>query len=182
MMRTFLTLAGSLCLVLCLVSATASASDLPEVFWTHAVNACAIDESDVEVANVSSNSLSHRSPRIGRLLARCNVETLPITFQPGEILELELVYTDQDGPGTAYSVSATLLRITNSGAVSTVETVNSNTRPGSTSFQTLTVPFIHFFDFNSNAYYVEVRILRFDVVQTPAAAIVRIIGLPPPED
>jgi hypothetical protein len=154
----------------------ASASHLSGGTWSHAVNACAIDEADVSRYMVGVSFLSHRGAITGTLTARCNVENLPVT-PGGDVLALQLVYRDQDGAGTAYNVSARLLAITNSGAVATIATVNSNTGPASTSFQTLIRTFSHDFNFLSNAYYVEVTVFRNDTAQAPAAAIVRIIGL-----
>ena len=140
------------------------------------MNACAIDETNVGEYLVGLSFLSHRSPLTGTLTACCNVENLPVT-PGGDVLGLQLVYRDQDGAGTAYSVSARLLAITNSGAVATLVVVNSNTGPASTSFQTMNTQFSHDFNSINNAYYVEVTVFRNNPAQAPAAAIVRIVGL-----
>ena len=154
----------------------ASASHLSQGTWAHAVNACAIDEANVGQYQVGVSFLSHEATATGPLIARCNVENLPI--DPGDVLGLELVYRDQDGPGTAYSVSARLLATTNSGSVVQIAVVNSNTGPVSTSFQRSQIAtFSHDLNFANNAYYVEIIVSRNNTAQAPAAAIVRIVGL-----
>ena len=155
---------------------TANASHQSEGVWTHAVNACAIDEADLGEFAFNVNRLNHKAGFVGPLTARCNVENLPIT-PSGDATALILTYRDQDGPGTAYRVIARLREINNSGAVVTLAIVDSNTGPASPSFQSQFATFSHDFDFNNNAYYVEVTVFRKDALQAPAATIVRITGI-----
>lgn len=155
-------------------SQPASASHLSEGVWAHAVNACAIDEANLSDYAVGLG-LSHKAGIVGRLTARCNVENLPIN-PPGDAIGLLLTYRDQDGPGSASRVIARLMQLSNSGTVSLLATVDSNTGPASASLQSKFQTFSHDFDFNNNAYYVEVTIIRRDNTQVPIAAIVRITG------
>jgi hypothetical protein len=155
-------------------SQPASASHLSEGVWAHAVNACAIDEANLSDYAVGLG-LSHKAGIVGRLTARCNVENLPIS-PPGDAIGLLLTYRDQDGPGSASRVIARLMQLSNSGTVSLLATVDSNTGPASASLQSKFQTFSHDFDFNNNAYYVEVTIIRRDNTQVPIAAIVRITG------
>ena len=155
-------------------SQPASASHLSEGVWAHAVNACAIDEANLSDYAVGLG-LNHKAGIVGRLTARCNVENLPIS-PPGDAIGLLLTYRDQDGPGSASRVIARLIQLSNTGTLSLLATVDSNTGPASASLQSKFQTFSHDFDFNNNAYYVEVTIIRRDNTQVPIAAIVRITG------
>ena len=155
-------------------SQPASASHLSEGVWAHAVNACAIDEANLSDYAVGLG-LNHKAGIVGRITARCNVENLPIS-PPGDAVGLLLTYRDQDGPGSASRVIARLMQLSNSGTVSLLATVDSNTGPASASFQSKFQTFSHDFDFNNNAYYVEVTVIRSNATQVPIAAIVRITG------
>ena len=155
-------------------SQPASASHLSEGVWAHAVNACAIDEANLSDYAVGLG-LNHKAGIVGRLTARCNVENLPIS-PPGDAIGLLLTYRDQDGPGSASRVIARLMQLSNSGTLSLLATVDSNTGPASASLQSKFQTFSHDFDFNNNAYYVEVTVIRRDNTQVPIAAIVRITG------
>jgi hypothetical protein len=153
-------------------SRPAGASHLSEGVWAHAVNACAIDEADLREYRFDPNSMLHRAGVIGTIVARCNVENLPIV--PGNQYRLELIYRDPDGMGNQYRVVARLIRIDNAGAVAQLALVNSNIAAGGMAFQSLQAPFATDFNFIENAYYVEVSVFRDNVEQVPAAAIVRI--------
>jgi hypothetical protein len=156
-------------------SQPASASHLSDGVWAHAVNACAIDEANLSDYAVGLG-LNHKAGIVGRLTARCNVENLPIS-PPGDAIGLLLTYRDQDGPGSASRVIARLMQLSNSGTLSLLATVDSNTGPASASLQSKFQTFSHDFDFNNNAYYVEVTVIRRDNTQVPIAAIVRITGI-----
>jgi hypothetical protein len=152
-------------------SQPASASHQSEGVWAHAVNACAIDEDDINEYMVGPG-LNLKAGIVGTITARCNVENLPVHGG-----ELELVYLDPDGPGTAYQVIAKLRRLSNSGKVFTLATVDSNNAncPGaSPAFQTCSKPFPADFNFYNSAYFVTVTVFRNDAAQTPVGAIVRI--------
>lgn len=151
-------------------SQTANASHESEGIWANAVAGCAIDEADVNEYSVS-RFLAPKAGIAGSVTARCNVENLPLNSGN----TLELIYRDPDGSGKANKVIAKLQQLTNSGAVVTLATVDSNTGSASISFQSLTAGFGHHFNFNDNAYYVEVTVTRKSGIQAPAAAIVRII-------
>jgi hypothetical protein len=155
-------------------SQPANASHLSEGVWAHAVNACAIDEANLSDYAVGLG-LNHKAGIVGRITARCNVENLPIS-PPGDAVGLLLTYRDQDGPGSASRVIARLMQLSNSGTVSLLATVDSNTGPASPSFQSKFQTVSHDFDFNNNAYYVEVTVIRSNATQVPIAAIVRITG------
>jgi hypothetical protein len=157
----------------------ASASHQSEGVWANAVSGCAIDEADLS-EYVVGKSLSHRAATIKTIVSRCNVENLPLSPPAfgGDPNGLELVYRDPDGPGTAYQVIAKLQQLTNSGAVVTLATVDSNTEAiASPAFQTQFKLFSHDFDFDNNAYYVEVIVFRTNAQRVPAAAIVRLTGI-----
>jgi hypothetical protein len=152
-------------------SQTASASHQSAGVWANAVTACAIDEADVSEYSVG-RFLAPKAGIVGSVTARCNVENLPVSSGNA----LQLIYRDPDGHGTAYRVVAKLQQLTNSGAVVTLATVDSNAGPASASFQSQTAGFGHDFNFIDNAYYVEVTVSRGKALQAPAAAIVRIIA------
>jgi hypothetical protein len=161
-------------------SQQASASHQSAGIWANAVNACAIDEADLNEYTFSPNRLTHKPGVVGPIVVRCNVENLPLTPPGfGDVNGLELVYRDPDGPGTASRVVARLQQLTNSGTVVTLATVDSNTGPTSPAFQSLHTLFPHGHDFNfiNNAYYVEVVVSRSNAQLVPAAAIVRLIGI-----
>ena len=155
----------------------ASASHQSVGIWANTVNGCAIDEANVGQYEVGK-FLSHKAGIKTKIVARCNVENLPLT-PPGfnNVNGLELVYRDPDGPGTAYSVVAKLKQLTNSGAVVTLATVDSNAGPASPSFQSRFELLSHDFDFDKNAYFVEVTVIRSNDQQVPAALIVRLKGI-----
>lgn len=158
-------------------SQPASASHQSEGVWANAVNGCAIDEADVSEYEVGK-FLIHKAGMIQTIVARCNVENLPLTPPGfGEVNGLELVYRDPDGPGTAYRVIAKLQQLTNSGALVTLATVDSNAGSASPSFQKRFTLLSHDFDFVNNAYYVEVIVFRSNAQRLPAAAIVRLTGI-----
>lgn len=150
-------------------SQTASASNQSEGVWAHAVNACAMNEADLNEYAVGQ-FLTLQKGIVGKLVAYCSVENLPILG--GD--ELELIYRDPDGRRMGSRVIAKLQQLTNSGEVITLATVDSNAGPASPSFQARSKTFSHNFDFVNNAYYVEVIVSRSDVKLVPAAAIVRI--------
>ena len=157
------------------LSQPASASHFSEGIWANAVNACAIDEVDVRQYAVGRNYLGLRDGVVGTVTARCNVENLPVESPSAT---LQLVYRDLDGPGTAYRVIAKLQRLSNDpGGVQTLATVDSNSincPAFSPTFQSCFAGFSHDFDFDRNAYYVEVSVVRNDTAQFPVASIVRI--------
>jgi len=154
-------------------SQPAGASHLSEGVWAHAVNACAVDEADLAEYRFDPNSMLHRGAVVGPIVARCNVENLPITDSPAAGYDLELIYVDPDGPVVTTKVVAKLYKINNTGGVSVLAVVNSNAGPAAAGFQSLKTMFVHDFDFVKRAYYVEVSLSRGH--QAPAAAIVRII-------
>jgi hypothetical protein len=159
-------------------SQPARASHLTEGIWANAVNACAIDEVDLGEYAFGPRGLNHKAGIVGPIVARCNVENLPI-HPPFDAPVLHLIYRDQDGAGAGSRVVAKLMMLTNSGAIATIATVDSNSIPcpaGSPSFQSCSAQFSHDFNFDSNAYYVEVTVIRRDTSQVPIAAIVRITG------
>lgn len=176
--KVFLLLAvilGSVALLV-LMLRPAGASHTSGGVWAHAANACAIDEADVGEYAVGSASLFHKGTITGAITARCNVENLPVT-PGGDTLALQLVYRDHDGSGGASRVIARLWQINNSGASSQLAVVDSNLFPASPSFQSQISNFLSVdFDFNNNAYYVEVTVVR-NGAAVPAAAIVRLVGI-----
>jgi hypothetical protein len=154
-------------------SHSASASHQSEGIWAHAVNACAIDEDDISEYMVGPG-LNLKAGIVGTITARCNVENLPIIRASDNSNTLQLVYLDPDGPGTAYQVIAKLRRLSDSGKVFTLATVDSNTRVASPSFQSGLATFSHDFNFANNVYFVTVTVFQSDTPQVPVAAIVRI--------
>jgi hypothetical protein len=157
-----------------------SASHQSVGIWANAVTGCAIDDADLSEYLVG-RFLSQKPGKIKAIVARCNVENLPLNPPGfGNPNVLELVYLDPDGPGTAYRVIARLQQLTNSGTVITLATVDSNTGPASPAFQSQhrLFPAGHDFNFINNAYYVEVTVFRSNAQLVPAAAIVRLLGLP----
>jgi len=154
----------------------ASASHQSAGIWSHAANACTVDEVDVAEYAVDLRALSHRPGVVGTVTARCNVENLPLVLG-GDTPALELVYRDPDGPGTAYSVFARLRAVARNGSVLTIATASSNTAAASTSYRSVFQPFSHDFNFRNNAYYVEITVFRSNLSQAPAAALVRLVGI-----
>ena len=156
-------------------SQPASASHQSEGTWANAVSGCAVDDGFARKYAVLSNRVQHKAGYVGAIIARCNIENLPlVTPGIGEAGILELTFRDPDGPGGAYVVIAQLKQLANHGKVTTLATVTSETSVVSWGFQTRSTEFTHHFDFRSNAYFVEVIILRNDAEQIPAASIVRL--------
>ena len=150
------------------------AASSAHAIWTHAVSACVVDDDDVAEYAAGTTILVHRAGVTGNIVTRCNV--VDVDFGPGST-SLQLVYVDPDGPATAYSVTARLRSIANTGASTTIATVSSNAGPASAAQQLRSVGFNHVFDFYNNAYIVEVIVTRFDTLRTPSASIVRIVGV-----
>jgi hypothetical protein len=157
-------------------SRPASASHQSKGVWANAVSGCAIDAEHIGNASTAPNRLQHQAGAIGGIVARCNVENLPLVVPgTGEANTLQLVFRDPDGPGSAYVVFAQLQQLTNTGNIFTLAQVNSGDSTATMAFQTVSAAFTHDFNFNRNAYFVEIIVVRHDTAKFPGAATVRLL-------
>jgi hypothetical protein len=141
--------------------------------WTHAASACSPDEASFGRFDAHVSSFKHAPAATGQIVTRCNIVDLP-QFGIGEIQVLDVVYRDQDGPGTAQRVRAELIRSNNAGVTSVIRTFDSNAFAGSSATQRRFVSYSHTFNFEANAYFVQVRVDRATTNITPLIATVRL--------
>jgi hypothetical protein len=143
--------------------------------WTHVASACAVDEASLTKYDQHVSVLGFKGANIGTLVARCNVENLPLE-QMFEYPLLEVTYKDPDGFGTTFQVRAMLIMANETGTFKIAE-FDSNNFPASPNFQRQAVSYSHTFDFAANAYYIDIRVTRNSTAESPTAAIVRLLSV-----
>jgi hypothetical protein len=141
--------------------------------WTHVPSACSPDEASDGRYDSHVSAFKHAPGATGQIVTRCNVVDLP-QFGIGEIPVLEVLYRDGDGTSTGQGVLVDLIEARPDGSTAIVARFNSNNFAGSPATQTRRIPLNHAFDFNRNAYYVEVRVTRTATTTAPAASTVRL--------
>jgi hypothetical protein len=165
--------AAALPLALRLPTATTEALHTTPV-WTHVGSACTPDEASRGKYSSNESDFNHRGTVLGGIAARCNIVNLT-DFGAGEAQVLEVVYRDQDGPGSNYRVRAFLKYVRNSdGQDFTIATFDSNAFGASLATQTHHVFVNHHFNFAPNAYYVTLIIDRADATRLPVVSVVRL--------
>ena len=145
----------------------------PVTVWTHVASACSPDEASFGRFDSHVSSFKHAPGATGQIVTRCNIVDLP-QFGIGEIPVLDVVYRDQDGSGTAQRVRAELIRSNNAGTTSVIKTFDSNAFAGSPATQRRFVSYSHAFNFDTNAYFVQIRVDRTTTSVTPLIATVRL--------
>jgi len=143
--------------------------------WTATGNSCVVDNSDLDQYEQDSFSLQHRKRAEGTILARCNVSNpLDSGANPGWGT-LEVVYRDPDGRDNRSQVRVRLIRVNNGGNTTNVAEFDSDEFPEAADPATQSVVFSHAFDFDTGAYYVELRISRESTrsENDPAVFVVR---------
>ncbi|MGA8210341.1 MAG: hypothetical protein WB441_05695 [Nocardioidaceae bacterium] len=141
--------------------------------WTHVPSACSPDEASFGRYNSHVASFKHARRARGQIVTRCNVVNLP-EFGRGRIPVLEVLYRDRDGRWTREGVRVDLVQARPNGSTTIVARFNSNNYPGRAYTQRRRVAFNHAFDFNRNAYYVDVRVTRSSTSAAPEASTVRL--------
>ena len=128
---------------------------------THVASTCTLDEDSVTKYEFNNGELRFRGTETGVITARCNVVNPLDNGQDPSWGVLETVYRDPDGAGVNL-VTVTLRRVSNAGVTATVPgaTFSSNLFGGAAGVQMRGVNFAHGFNFFSNAYYLEIKLMR----------------------
>ncbi|HEY7042993.1 MAG TPA: hypothetical protein VH419_04925 [Nocardioidaceae bacterium] len=174
--RQLLTVAAGLGILAAAAGAGTSPSEAAVAdytVWTSVPSACSPDEASTGRYDAHVSAFKHANGATGQLVTRCNVVNLP-EFGLGDSQRLQAVYRDTDGVGTGQQVLVDLIQARPDGSTVILARLNSNSFSGSQASQTRSVGYTHNFDFEHNAYYVEVRVTRSSTSTTPAASTVRL--------
>jgi len=165
---------GALAAIAGTVPSTAAVG--PYTVWTHVPSACAPDEASMGRYDAHVSAFKHAPGATGQIVTRCNVVDLP-EFGIGGTPVLQASYRDSDGPGANEQVLVDLIQARPDGLTTILARLNSNNFGASAGTQTQRVPFNHAFDFERNAYYVEIRVTRGTTAPAPAASTVRLTSV-----
>jgi len=145
----------------CAMLALALTASAQNSVSTHVPSACTVDEDSTAKYEFNGGELRFRGAETGIITVRCNVVNLRDDGQDPRWGVLEVVYRDPDGAG-ANQVTATLKRVSNSGVTSTVPGALfvSNAFAGAAGVQMRQANFAHAFNFFSNAYFIEIKLIR----------------------
>jgi hypothetical protein len=151
-----------------LISHTVSAAT-----WSASASVCQPSEKSTGLYQFDGAHFSFSGSNTGEIIARCHV-TNPMDSGVPPWNTLVVGYTDPDGTGINYQVTAQLARVDKSSGTATIlKTFSSNSfvDKGSTSHN---VSFTHTFDFDNNAYFVTLTLDRVSTSDKPAVWFVQL--------
>lgn len=146
--------------------------------WSMTMNSCVPSSKSINNASYSSgNYVAHRGKNSAAIILYCPMSSVD-DFEPGTSWYLDVTYQDSTGSGSGAVVEVKVVKQNvQSGVTSDVWTFNSN-EENTTSIHRSTVTFLHDFNFENNAYFLQVKLDRSNSSQTVRAYSVAVITAP----
>lgn len=146
--------------------------------WSMTMNSCVPSSKAINNAHYASgNYVAHRGKSTAAIILYCPMSSVA-DFEPGTSWYLDVTYLDSNGNGGGAGVEVKVVKQNvQSGVTSDVWTFNSNSE-NTTSIHRSTVTFQHNFDFETNAYFMQVKLDRSNSSQTVRAYSTAVVTAP----
>lgn len=148
--------------------------------WVYSMtaNTCVPSSKSINNAHYASgNYVAHRGKSTAAIVLYCPMSSVD-DFEPGTSWYLDVTYLDSTGSGNGAFVEVKVMKQNvQSGVTSTVWTFDSNSE-NTTSVHRSTVTFLHDFDFETYAYYMQITLDRSKTGQTVRAYSAAVITAP----
>jgi hypothetical protein len=146
--------------------------------WSMTANTCTPSSASINNAHYAAgNYVTHRGKSTAPIVLYCPMSSVD-DFEPGSSWYLDVTYLDTTGSGTGAVVEVKVVKQNvQSGVTSDVTTFNSNNDITKT-INRATVTFLHDFNFETNAYFMQIKLDRSSTVQTVRAYSVAVVTAP----
>ncbi len=150
-----------------------------EWVWSSAAVACTPTSGTINKANYSSGTyVAHRGKKTSVIVLNCPIWNVT-AFAGNPNWYLDVTYLDSNGSGGGAVVEVRVMRQNlQSGVTDQVGLFSSNNNENSTAIHQSTVTFSHSFDFQINAYYVQIKLDRSSTAQKVRAYNVELVTAP----
>jgi hypothetical protein len=146
--------------------------------WSMTANTCVPSSKSINNARyVAGSYVTHRGKSTAPIILYCPMSSVA-DFEPGTSWYLDVTYLDSNGSGGGAVVEVKVVKQNvQSGVTSDVWTFNSNDE-NTTSIHRSSVTFLHDFDFETHAYYMQIKLDRSSKAQTVRAYSVAVVTAP----